>query len=217
MLFSFQRLLLPVVSIKRYKCDTSSEKLVHMSLTNSVTARQVKESYVIAQWLKIVQASLTPENYVKRLEETRARVEKLSASALDHAFVYENGIRKHQDRLTRLDESTFILGSVPLDSCSVWGKMGGRRWATGLVSTVAKRFLIHGEVNDPLQSMMNYAREGHYDNFPIIVYPRCSNPDQFRIDDGNHRAVARYLAGKIEALAYIGIVKGGRKLYWIWP
>ncbi len=141
-----------------------------MSLTTAVTIRQVKEVYVVAQWMKIGLASLTIDNYAKRLSDIRSKVERLSASSLDHAVVYENGVRRHHDRLKRLEESSFQVRVVSLDSCSVWKEMGERKWASGLVSTVAKRFLIHGEVGDPLHVMMNFASQGLFEALPIIVY-----------------------------------------------
>ena len=51
---------------------------------------------------------------------------------------------------------------------------------------------------------------------PLVVFRRKRAVDQFRIDDGCHRAVAAYIAGFRHAFAYIGEYGGRSKLGWSW-
>jgi hypothetical protein len=51
---------------------------------------------------------------------------------------------------------------------------------------------------------------------PLVVFSRKRAADQFRVDDGCHRAVAAYLAGFRQAFAYIGEYRGSGELNWSW-
>jgi hypothetical protein len=53
-------------------------------------------------------------------------------------------------------------------------------------------------------------------DLPLIVFRRKRSAEQFRIDDGCHRAVAYYLAGFRQAFAYVGEYHGPGELSWHW-
>jgi len=51
-------------------------------------------------------------------------------------------------------ELSWTWDTVPLDQCWVWAGMGGRKWAEGLVQTVAKKFCeLPDQEHDRLHGM----------------------------------------------------------------
>jgi len=192
---------------------------------NAVPLRSVKEAYVVAQFLaqECFVEPLVLEDYLQRFTAAKVRTAALSDAELDHWVVYEGTMKIHTTRLEMYNRSEFVLGTVILKDCSVWPRMGhkegrlNRNWARGIVPDVADLFPKHAEVHDPLHAMKPFAAAGLYDDYPIIVYRRKSNPSCYRIDDGNHRAVARSLLGRTEALAFIGVSLRGESHGWKWP
>ncbi|HQR06706.1 MAG TPA: hypothetical protein PLN21_07785 [Gemmatales bacterium] len=180
---------------------------------SEVSQRQVKIAYIVPRDLK--KKGLTLENFTAKLAEFTAEVENFSDAELDHHVVFEDGEPIHQHRLTMIKASTFACKIVKLERCSVWPEMGKRKWLRGMIPTAEKLIQNKAAKDDPLFDMVEYARRGLYDSIPLILFPRASNNEQFRIDDGNHRALSRFIAGATDALAYVGSIE--KKLNHCWP
>jgi hypothetical protein len=168
--------------------------------------RFVKECFLLANALKT--GPFDPDSYRANAASERRR---LAGSSDLHI---ELGITDLKRR-SRYNNGTWLLTVVDLESCSVWPRMGERNWATGPVRQVAERLKTRGDVTDKLWDMTKFIRQP-FSEVPVIVFERRSNPRQFRIDDGCHRAIAYYLAGFRQAFALVGKVDGKYNLDWRW-
>lgn len=166
--------------------------------------REVKECFVLANVLKSGPNSLEPFTFRAAFE--RQRLSGLSDEQLDREIT-------DQDRLRRLNNGRWEFSVVELNSCSVWPRMGGRNWATGLVGQVAEKLENRGDLTDRLWEMKKVVRQ-IFSELPLIVLRRASHPDRFQIEDGNHRAVAYYLAGLRQAFAFAGTVDSAFNHEW---
>ena len=103
-------------------------------------------------------------------------------------------------------DMTWHFGEVPLDQCSVWPGDGERSWFRGLVPDIAaiyaqkKRRLR----NDKVVRMSELFDSISFDDIPIVVVRTAVVSDGFQIDDGNHRAIAAWLAKRTTLPAFIG-------------
>jgi hypothetical protein len=173
------------------------------------TPRQVKEAVVLADTLKA--GPFEPDGFRKKLAEARNTLRSLSENDIDEKY-----LKDHQDRLRRINEGSWALGMVELETCLTWPHFGGRQWAEmGPVNVTAE---IVRQRNDPSDRLWEMAKSAHLFvvNLPIVVIRMNKNSSKFCIDDGANRAVACYLAGFREAYAYIGVVREEINHKWEW-
>lgn len=169
-------------------------------------ARDVKACYLLAEALKHGPFDLC--GYRDRVASERHRIASLSEDQLDQGI-------PDPDRRTRYSGGTWRRSVVELACCSVWPQMGKRQWAAGLVSRVVEELRVKGGSADELYERAKIVQISFADN-PLIVFRRKRTAEQFRIDDGCHRAVAYYLAGFRHAFAYVGMYEGSCALRWNW-
>jgi hypothetical protein len=167
--------------------------------------RQVKEALLLADRLK--GGPFEPEGFRERLRLERERLTALSIVEIDREI--------KADRRRRLSEARWVLTVVTLDQCSVWPAMDERKWATGPVDRVAVRLQREGDRDNKVWKILGVVQQTFAD-LPLTAFRRKSNPAQYRIDDGSHRAVAYYLAGFREAFAYVGRVRDELNHHWPW-
>jgi hypothetical protein len=178
-------------------------------LGESCDKREVQVCYLVAKALgREGRDPFDPAAFRERLAAERARVESLSAGELDQAVTDDY-------RRLRYVGAPWRWSVVELARCSVWKHMGGRLWATGPVPRVAEAFRSQGKPDDQMHAMVTVPHLT-FAELPLIVFRRKSSADQFRIDDGCHRAVAYYLAGFRQAFAYVGEYHGRGALDWRW-
>jgi hypothetical protein len=166
----------------------------------------VKASFRLADALK--DGPFDPDGFRDRLAAERSRLAQLSEEQLDL------GIRDPERRV-RYGGARWRLTVVELAHCSVWPHMGGRQWASGPVPRVAADLPTRGLPEDRLHSKARVARLAFAD-LPLIMFRRKRSAEQFRLDDGCHRAVAYYVAGFRQAFAYVGEYQGPGELAWPW-
>jgi len=169
--------------------------------------RQVKEAYAIA--LAMSAGPFDESSYVSRLAAERARVVSLPDSRLDLEVTDDL-------RLRRISEGTWTLRPVELSNCAVWPEMGNRKWAMGLVPTMATQLQKPDHRDDIIWTIARTTARITHSVLPLIVIRRKSSPEHFRIDDGCHRAVAYWLVGYREAMAYVGTVPEQLNHKWPW-
>lgn len=173
-------------------------------------ARQVKEAVVLADKLK--SGPFDPTAFKTNLTEAKTQLRSLSETSIDEAH-----FKNHRDRLRRINEGNWTLGVVELADCLTWPHFGGRNEiVAGPVNVTAE---IVRSRSDPKDRLWEMAKHVHlfFVNLPLVVIRMNKNPTKFFIDDGAHRAVAYYLAGFREALAYIGVVSEDINHKWEWP
>ena len=179
-------------------------------LLGSCTQRQVKEAVVFADKLK--DGPFESDGFRKKLAEVRNELRSLSERSIDQSH-----FKDHQDRLRRINEGQWVLGVVELENCLTWPHFGGRKWVEAWpVNVTADSVRNHNDSNDRLWEMVKHVHL-YVLNLPLVVIRTNKNPTTFYIDDGAHRAVAYYLAGFREALAYIGVVREDINHKWEWP
>ncbi len=168
--------------------------------------RSVRECFLLAEAMK--DGPFDPRGYHDRLSSERRRIAGLSDEQVARGIT-------DAARLARFTCATWRLSVVELACCSVWPRMGRRQWATGPAPRVAGELRARGEPGDRLWQMAEAVQLPIAD-IPLIVTCRRRSAQQFRIDDGSHRAVAYYLAGFRQAFAYVGTAGGGDRLVWPW-
>lgn len=172
----------------------------------TVTAREVKEAFLLGNALKRDWCDY--EAFKDTLQQEKKRIEALTEASL-------NDLITDKHRLLIYDTAThWMLVEVPLANCQVWPHMGGRKYLTGNVEEAAKLFLRHGKDDDRLHAMSKMAKADLFTELPIIVFRRNHTPDKFRIDDGNNRAVAMWLAGMRVVSAFVGTVRADLNYRW---
>jgi hypothetical protein len=169
-------------------------------------AREVKECLLLADALK--SGPFESHGFRNRVVQEWQRISKLSVAHIDQTIT-------DSSRRTRYSNGTWMLTVVDLASCSVWPRMGQRQWATGPVPCVAQKVWERGGASDKIIEMVRAVRLS-FAEVPLIVFRRKQSPQQFRIDDGCHRAVAYYLAGFRQAFAFVGDYNGPHELNWPW-
>jgi hypothetical protein len=179
-------------------------------LPGECTQRQVKEAVYLADKLK--DGPFDRDGFKKKLSEVKNELRSLSEINIEEAH-----FKDHQDRLRRINEGNWMLGIVELENCLTWPHFGSRKWVeAGPVNVTAEIVRNHSEPNDRLREIVTHVHL-FFVNLPLIVIRTNKNPTKFFIDVGAHRAVAYYLAGFKEALAYIGVVREDINHKWEWP
>lgn len=168
--------------------------------------RQVKECFLLAETLKT--GPFDAAGYQNCLTLEQKRIAGLSEEQVNQRIT-------DSDRRSRYNNGTWLLTVVDLAACSVWPRMDGRLWATGPVNRVAERLKTQDDPTNKAWAILKFIQQS-FSEVPLIVFRRNSNPCQFRIDDGCHRAVAYYLAGFRQAFAFVGVVDGKHNLNWRW-
>jgi hypothetical protein len=181
-----------------------------MMLLLGCEPRQVKEAVVLAD--KLRSGPFDVIQFKKKLAEAKLELRSLSEIRIEEAH-----FKDHQERLQRINEGNWGLGIVELENCLTWPHFGGRQQIeAGPVNLTAELVRHQHDPNDRLWEMVKHVPL-FFVNFPLVVIRMNKNPTKFFIDDGAHRAVACYLAGFREALAYIGVVREDINHRWEWP
>ena len=168
--------------------------------------RQVHEAFLLADALK--GGWVGRPSFELRMEQVK---QELSA----HSDIKLESLVQDRARRMRFEKAIWCFETVSLEQCSVWPHMGGKTYATGSVPQAAERFLKHCEKDYRIFDMVEFAKQRLYDVLPLIVFKRKSGSG-YRIDDGSHRAVARYLAGDREAAAFVAVAPPRWNLKWKW-
>jgi hypothetical protein len=178
-------------------------------LAGHCTQRQVKEAVALADRLK--DGPFDRDGFTRKLAEARNDLRSLSEHAIDEQY-----FGRHQDRLRRINEGHWGLGIVELVSCLTWPEFGGRKGLPPAPVNVTSE-TVQGRNNpdDRLGEMVRHVPL-FFVSLPLVVLRMNRNPSRFFIDDGAHRAVACYLTGFREALAYIGVVREEINHKWVW-
>ena len=156
-------------------------------------------------------------DFVKALLQTKAAIRNMSWDDV------VSGVRTFDAPSRRpsvFPELSWTRETVPLDHCWVWPLLGhdpaegiDRTWAVGSVPMVANS--CRGQVSDPLQGMASRWQEIPFSEMPLVVVRVEGRADRFRIDDGNHRAVAAWMAGDVRAQAFVGVIHRVNEM-WDW-
>jgi hypothetical protein len=179
-------------------------------LATKCTSRQVKEAVVLADIMK--GGPFDADGFKKKLLDARNELGSLTEAAIDAKY-----FAPHRDRLHRINEGSWVLGVVDLESCLTWPHFGGRKYAAmGPVNVTAETVRRRSDSTDRLWEMAKIADLLH-ENLPIVVIKMIQSASRFCIDDGANRAVAYYLAGKRSASAIIGVVPDNINHTWKWP
>ena len=168
--------------------------------------REVKACFLLADAMN--HGPFDPIGYHESLTTNRSRIAQRTEQQLDQEI-------RDPERRVRYNGGKWRLAVVELSKCSVWPQMGSRPWARGPVSRVARELQTYGRSDDRLNSMARVVQLSFAD-LPLIVFRRKRTAEQFRIDDGCHRAVAYYVAGFRQAFVFIGEYQGQSELTWAW-
>lgn len=163
--------------------------------------RQAELRDVAASFLLADQMKKGPFDHVKFLERLATIRSGLDATSCEEltAKVEDSARRK------RYLHGDWKLAIVDLDQCHVWPSFGGRAWAKGTVKSVCQDFERRANRQDKVFKIIR-SIELPLALLPLIVIRFNDDDRSFRIDDGSHRAVAYYIAGFRQALAYVGSV-----------
>lgn len=196
--------------VDRMTAGTSSEARwrVYM-LPGECTRLQVKEAVYLADKLK--DGPFDRDGFNKKLTEVKNKLRSLSEIGIEEAH-----FKDQHDRLRRINEGNWMLGIVGLENCLTWPHFGSwKSVEAGPVDVTAEKVRNHLEPDDRLQEIVTHVHL-FFLNLPLVVIRTNKHPAKFFIDDGTHRAVAYYLAGFREALAYIGVVREDINHKWDW-
>lgn len=152
-----------------------------------------KRAFVFANRLKVGPFE-SADALLAASKATEVLVDRLSIAELD-AIVEADG-----DRLRRYNNARWRLAALELGPCAVWPKMGEREWAVGTVENVARLFTTKADTSDRIFQMMALSSV-YRQHFPLVLF---NSSNGLWLDDGNHRAVAMYLAGVRTAPAWVG-------------
>lgn len=174
-----------------------------------LTADRVKRIFVIANRLKVAGDHLTNrEAFERRAIEVSRTVDDLSHAAVDREIL-------DRSRLRRIEAARWSRDEIPLDRCWVWPQADRRPWARGTVEVVATKISAVDPDNkarkiEPLVDVI----VAHVPPIVFAVPPGIQAGDYadqagwlvgaYDLDDGNHRALAAYLAGRRSIVALVG-------------
>jgi hypothetical protein len=171
--------------------------------------RQVKEAVILTDEMK--SGPFDPDGFKKKMVEKREWLRSLSQIDIDECFL------GHQERLQRINQGIWLLGKVYLESCPTAPEFGSRKGVRAApVNVTAQVIRSEQYVNDRLWQMKEFVPL-FVEDLPLIVTRMNKNPNRFYIDDGANRAVAYYLAGLRDAVAYIGVASEDINHKWKWP
>jgi hypothetical protein len=160
------------------------------------TPQEVKRAFILGNQLKADWDD--SELFKQQMIHHSERLTTLSESELD-------GLIHDKHRLKGYQSGEWESGLVDLAHCRVWKHMGGKAYMNGSVPEACSAYEKMGRTCAKLNKMILTATAGLFLSLPIIVFRRKSSGG-FRIDDGNHRAVASCLADIRQIKCYIGTV-----------
>ncbi len=161
-------------------------------------AKQVKQTIYLADKMK--SPTNSPEEFREKLLN-----EKIELFKGDYKKLVNDYFDNHKIREKMIGEKKWFLGVVELDKCETWENFGGRPgFPQQSVSKTTELFKKKNVFTDRIWNMVQHIQLFN-PLLPIIVILESYEPLRYKIDDGSNRAVAMYLGGVRNAIAFIGI------------
>lgn len=152
-----------------------------------------KRAFILADRLKVGPFD-SPGSLLAAVEAAAVEIDGLPEAEVDRI------ISTDPERLERCNRARWRYAPVGLSQCRVYSRMGERAWAVGTVGLVARRFSSEATDADRIHRMIAFAKV-YAERLPLILF---RDGEGLRINDGNHRAIAMFLAGIRTAPAWVG-------------